>query len=144
MTGANCAFPNCGVARHHVGVGIFKIPTRNDEFHNNWRKEIIDIIIYRVADRDLKQRLLDGKVYVCERYFLPNDIEFTSKLCGYLFFIFCLGKKFNDLKNDQSFKITQGWYSQGKSVGICTFHLMSGNVREFGWNVREFFCFVRE
>lgn len=108
MPGANCAFPSCGVARHHVGVGIFKIPTRNDEFHNNWRKKIIDVVTkYRVADKDLKQRLVDGKVYVCEKHFLPNDIEFTSELCSYLFLIFCLGKKFNDRKvTSLSSKIT--------------------------------------
>ena len=25
MPGANCVFPNCVVARHHTGVGIFKL-----------------------------------------------------------------------------------------------------------------------
>ena len=29
MPGANCIFPQCGVARYHVGAGIFKLPTRN-------------------------------------------------------------------------------------------------------------------
>ena len=28
MSEANCVFPQCGVARHHVGAGIFKLPTR--------------------------------------------------------------------------------------------------------------------
>ena len=27
MPEANCVFPECGVTRHHVGVGIFKLLT---------------------------------------------------------------------------------------------------------------------
>ena len=28
MSRANCVFPQCGVARHHADVGIFKLRTR--------------------------------------------------------------------------------------------------------------------
>lgn len=39
MLVTNCVFPQCDVARHHVGVGIFKLPTRKAD--ETWKKEII-------------------------------------------------------------------------------------------------------
>ena len=41
MPRANCVFPQCGVARHHVGVGIFKLPTRKGDVTR--KKDIIQI-----------------------------------------------------------------------------------------------------
>ena len=77
MPGANCVFPQCGVARHHVSVGIFKLPTRKADVA--WKKDIIQIIEkYRVVDKNLRERLELGNAY---------DIEFTSKLQNkFLFF----------------------------------------------------------
>ena len=50
MPGANCAFPGCGMSRKQEGVGIFKIPTRNDSFYNEWRKNLLEVLIkYRVV-----------------------------------------------------------------------------------------------
>ena len=83
MAGANCAFPQCTVSRtaKYKGIGIFQIPMRQDDFHKNWRKEIVNVVSrFRVMDKTLKERVLNGKVYVCERHFIDTDIEFTSKL----------------------------------------------------------------
>lgn len=66
MPGANCAFPLCSVSRNYEGVGIFKIPSRNDNFHKEWRKNMVGAITkYRVVDKDFKKRVDQGKVYIC-------------------------------------------------------------------------------
>ena len=81
MPGANCYFPECGVSRtkKYEGVGIFQIPMRNDEFYTKWRKDILDILSKYRMDKDLKARTLAGNIYICERHFQKEDIEFTSK-----------------------------------------------------------------
>ena len=72
---ANCVFPQCGVQRIHKysGIGLFKIPTRKCDFYTEWRNNLINV------DKTLKERIMKGKVYVCERHFLPEDIERTGK-----------------------------------------------------------------
>ena len=37
MLVTNYVFPQCDVARHHVGVGIFKLPIRETDM--TWKKE---------------------------------------------------------------------------------------------------------
>ena len=76
------------MSRKHQRVGIFKIPTRNDSFYNEWRNNLVDVLIkYRVVDKWLKKRINEGKVYLCERHFIEQDIERTSKFVFvYLFF----------------------------------------------------------
>ena len=87
MPEANCVFPRCGVERHHVGVGIFKLPTRKIDV--KWKKEVIQIIEkYRVMDKNLRERLKLGNTYICELHYKKGDIEFTSKLQN-KFLYFC-------------------------------------------------------
>ena len=89
MPGANCAFPGCGMSRKQKGVGIFKIPTRNDSFYNEWRKNLLDVLIkYRVVDKCFEKRINEGKVYLCERHFIELDIEQTSKFVIVLHFVY--------------------------------------------------------
>ena len=55
MAGADCVFPQFGVARHHVGAGIFKLPTRKSDV--TWKNEMIQISEkYCVVDRNLRER----------------------------------------------------------------------------------------
>ena len=81
MPGANCAFAECSVsitAKHH-GIGIFQIPMRDDDFQFNWRNNILPLLgWYRVMDKAVKERILTGKIYICERHFKTGDIELTS------------------------------------------------------------------
>ena len=86
MPGANCVFQQWGVAGHHVGVGIFKLPTRKTDVA--WKKDIIQIIEkYSVVDKKLRKRLELGNAYVCELHYAKYDIEFTSNLQNkFLFF----------------------------------------------------------
>ena len=68
MPGANCVFPQSDVARHHVGVGIFKLPTRKANV--NWKKETIQIIEkYHVVDKNLRKRLELVNTYICELHY---------------------------------------------------------------------------
>ena len=79
---ANCVFPQCGVQRIHkyTGIGLFKITSRKGEFFTRWRNNLINAISrYRVMDKELEERIMEGKVYICERHFLPEDIEPTGK-----------------------------------------------------------------
>ena len=60
MPGANCVFPGCTVSRtdKHKDIGIFKVPTRKDEFHSDWRKNLINVITrYRENDTALKDQI---------------------------------------------------------------------------------------
>ena len=43
MSGANCAIFGCTVSRNHVGVSIFRIPTKDDEYSINWRQKLLNI-----------------------------------------------------------------------------------------------------
>ena len=69
MPGANCAFAECSVsitAKHH-GIGIFQIPMRDDDFQFNWRNNIVALLGRdRVVDKAAKERILAGKIYICE------------------------------------------------------------------------------
>ena len=46
MLGANGAFPECTssrTAKYH-GIEIFQIPMRDDDFHFNWRNNIVPVL----------------------------------------------------------------------------------------------------
>ena len=65
MPGANCAFPECTVSRKpkYQGIGIFQIPVRDDDFHVNWRNNIVAVLgRYRVTDKTVRERILTGKI----------------------------------------------------------------------------------
>ncbi|XP_047122320.1 uncharacterized protein LOC124805854 [Hydra vulgaris] len=81
MPGANCAFPECGITRNskHQSIGIFQLPNRPDDFHQQWRKNILNILSKcRHFDKHLKERIANGNIFLCELHFEPTDIEFTK------------------------------------------------------------------
>ena len=82
MPGANGAFLECIVLRtvKCQGIGIFQTPMRDDDFHVSWRNNIVSILgRYKIMDEAVRERILTGKFYICERHFKTEDIEFTSK-----------------------------------------------------------------
>ena len=90
MPGANCVFPGCTVSRtdKHKDIGIFRVPTRKDEFYSEWRKNLINVITrYREVDKALKDQINAGNLYICERHFSSGDIELTSKLLSLFTFL---------------------------------------------------------
>ena len=65
-------------AKYH-GIGIFQISMREDDFHFIWRRNIVAVLgRYRIMDKAVKERILTGKIYICERHFKTGDIEFKS------------------------------------------------------------------
>ena len=91
MPGAKCAFPDCGVTRREQfsSLAIFQVPKRTGEFYTKWRKDTLDVLQkYRGVDATFRERLKNGEVFICERYYLPEDIVFTSKFEEYMLFSF--------------------------------------------------------
>ena len=94
MPGRNCAFPQCtsSETEKHAGVKYFQITTRKSEYYdyNGWRERITNILSrYRVIGRVEKERIAKGKVYICDRHYAEEDIEYSSKseLCIYFAYL---------------------------------------------------------
>ena len=52
---------------------------RDDDFHVSWRNNTVAVLgWYRVMDKAVRERILTGKIYICERHFKTEDIGFTS------------------------------------------------------------------
>ena len=63
----------------YQATGIFQIPMRDDDFHVSRRNNIVAVLgQYKVMDKAVRERVLTGKIYICERHFKTEDIEFTS------------------------------------------------------------------
>ena len=76
MPGANCSIFGCGTNRRHSGVGIFRIPSGNDEKSKEIRDAWIKVITRdRAVDENFRRQINSGNVYVCERHFKKEDIE---------------------------------------------------------------------
>ena len=83
MPGANCSIFGCGTNRRHTGVGIFRIPSGNDQERSKRqerskaiRDEWIKVITKdRVVDANFRKQIESGNVYVCERHFKKEEIE---------------------------------------------------------------------
>ena len=86
MPGENCAIVECSTNRRHKDISLFKLPTAkpNDETTMSWSKAMLNVISREtVVDSDFGPQINNGKVYVCERHFLPGDLyicKFISKL----------------------------------------------------------------
>ena len=94
MPDANCAFPGCIVSIYklHEGTTIFSITKRKSEFYQEWRKEILGILLkYRNIDLVLKEKLQNGDAdfFICERHFTSDDIEYTAKYFLVFFLDIC-------------------------------------------------------
>lgn len=91
MPGANCAFYGCPTSRNRK-LSLFKIPsigaTDGDytkALKENARKEWLRLILRtRQMTPDLKKRIEENKVFICELHFKPECI-ITSKY----FYIIC-------------------------------------------------------
>ena len=83
----NCVIYGCGISKRH-SLSLVKLPGRKTEFYLKWKTEILSIITRdRVVDPDFKALFKNDKVYICERHFKPEDIEYTSK---YVFCLLCI------------------------------------------------------
>ena len=105
MPGPNCAFPGCHVTRTKKckGISIFQIPTRKDEFYSEWRKSILNVLTkYRsFKQTDLDERVSKGDIYICERHYVEDDFEFTSKLTYIIIYSNEVGQKLHEYRHVQ-------------------------------------------
>ena len=93
MPEANCAFPGCFTWRYtkRRDIGIFKLPSRSGDFYKQWKNDFLSVLCkYREADDNLKKRISSGDIYFCERHFVKEDIEFTSKIVSDFPLVFVL------------------------------------------------------
>ena len=61
-------------------LSIGKIPNRKGDFYEEWRTNILNVLIkYRVKDDKLKEKIKAGTVYIRVRHFQGSYIEFASK-----------------------------------------------------------------
>ena len=52
---------------------------RDDDFHVSLRNNIVVVLgRYRVMDKAVRERILTGKIYICEQHFKTEDIELIS------------------------------------------------------------------
>ncbi len=76
MLGDNCAFNQCRTNRRTKGIGLFKLPTARDDASKKWRQDFLNIVTkYRVEDKDFKRQLAADSLHVCEKHFLPEEIN---------------------------------------------------------------------
>jgi hypothetical protein len=67
MPGANCSIFGCGTNRRHTGVGIFRIPSGNDERSKVIRDEWIRVITKdRVVDANFRKQT-NLATFMCAR-----------------------------------------------------------------------------
>ena len=86
--GKSCCFPKCYThsgGKKHKGISLFTVPTRKCDAE--WTKKLSDVIgAYRTMDAKMKKLIADGKCYVCETHFKPEDIEYTRKHTHFSFY----------------------------------------------------------
>lgn len=73
MPGANCSIYGYSTSRKNSGLAIFRVPTGNDEFSQQWREKIVNIITRdRVIDQNLRKQINAKTLHTCELHY-PED-----------------------------------------------------------------------
>ena len=81
LQGGNiCCIPLCHTtSRRNKGVSLFKPTNIQNDFHREWNNEIYKVILrYRAPDKKFNELRAKKKVYVCEKHYAKEDIEFTK------------------------------------------------------------------
>ena len=82
--GRNCAIPGCTASENglYPGVRYFQVTTRSSQYYDydGWRENIIHIIrTHReIPINELRERVMKGKVHICNRHYADEDIEHTG------------------------------------------------------------------
>ena len=80
MPGANCLIFGCSTSRRTPGIGIFKLPSGNDEESTRICEEWIKVVCWnREVDADLKRQIKECWIHICENHFEKRFIE----MCKY-------------------------------------------------------------
>lgn len=86
MPGANCSIYGCGTSRKHVGISIFKIPTKDDELSKKTREAWVRLVTRdREVDASLRKQIHENNIHICEKHFekdlVSNGIMYPTSLC---------------------------------------------------------------
>lgn len=82
MPGKNCCIPGCTVSEteKHKGIKLYTITTRNNQFYSKWRDDILAVVKrYRVFDAVFLRRIKNGRAFLCDLHYKPEDYETLSK-----------------------------------------------------------------
>ena len=81
IPGDNCAFNQCETNRRTKGIGLFKLPTAKEDASRKWRQDFLNILTkYRVDDKNFKRQLAADSLHVCEKHFLPEEINICKSI----------------------------------------------------------------
>ena len=70
MPGAKCSIFGCGTSRKHTGVGIFRIPTGEDDLSKKTRDAWLCVVTKdREVDKNLRRQMENRTLYVYEKHF---------------------------------------------------------------------------
>ena len=79
MPEAKCFIYGCGKSRKHVGISIFRIPTKDDDLSTKTREAWVRLVTKDLdIDASLRNEIPQQTVYVCERHFEKHLIENVS------------------------------------------------------------------
>ena len=79
MPSQNCSIHGYPVSRTRKskGIGIYKVPSGNDDFERHWREKIVDIITKdREINSKLRKIIKNRRLWVCQRHYHDNQINF--------------------------------------------------------------------
>ena len=79
MPGENCSIVNCGTNRRHKGLSLFSLP--NKKSHEEWREKwLAQLKRFREPNAHFQELIKKNHVYVCEKHFYPNELEYCKFL----------------------------------------------------------------
>ena len=63
------------------GIGLFKLPTATEDASRKWRQDFLNILTkYGVDDKNFKRQLAADSLHVCEKHFLPEEINICKSI----------------------------------------------------------------
>ena len=86
MPGSNCSIFGCPISRKTVGLAIFQVTKRTDEYNSQWSDKLVNIITRdRIIDQSLKKQIEKKNLHICELHFEEEKI-LRSRLFSYEIF----------------------------------------------------------
>ena len=75
MPGANCSIFGYTKSRSTKGLAEFGIPKKDDEWHRDWRENLVNIITKdREIDADLRSQIERKLLHICELHFTEDQV----------------------------------------------------------------------
>ena len=76
MLGANYSKYGCGTSRKHLGVSIFRIPTKEDNLSKETREPWVRFVTRdRGTDSCLRNQIAQRTIHICKRHFEKHLVE---------------------------------------------------------------------